>query len=372
MPNQLIAICSLVRNGMAYLPVYRRQLEQLQLTGSQTWHLYIVDGKSTDGTKEFLENWAKEDSRISIKQEEKNGEPFANRTAAWAFAANQCLKMIPAKSAHQYILWMEPDLYFPPETISKLLSDNVDVVAPIIYLGGSFYDQWAFRDKKGKSWSCQPPFHKKFKPFTLIEMQSVGSCVLFKRSVLDSGIIFKDHGPFEYKNKSDCHQNGLLVGICQEAGIKGFKIWADTGIAVLHPANRWIEQTWRPSRVSISTHKNISRTISTTKALARGLPQMIPLFEKDFAAKGFIYFTIYLFFKYNTNRLELTLKENAGTTKTYDMHINILAPSGIFKIPVVVYLILPIFTLNRCLGTNFLTNNKLMNWLSGKFHYNFT
>ena len=69
--NQHIAICSLVRNGIDNLPVYRRQLEQLTLNPSQTWQLYILDGNSTDGSKEYVEKWTKEDERVVFKKRRK-------------------------------------------------------------------------------------------------------------------------------------------------------------------------------------------------------------------------------------------------------------------------------------------------------------
>ena len=104
--------------------------------------------------------------------------------------------MIPSDSKHTHVLWIESDLYFPPEILEKLILHDVDIVAPMIYMGGNFYDQWAYRDEKDQPWSHAPPYHKDYSPFSLIKMGSVGSCVLFKRAVIDSGITFKKQGPF--------------------------------------------------------------------------------------------------------------------------------------------------------------------------------
>src|SRR5262249_14963248 len=159
-----------------------------------------------DGTLDFLRRWEAEDPRVKVGREcvgealEKN-----DRAARWARAANACIDLLPNSGSHTHVLWLEADLCFPPELVSRLLAKDVDIVAPIIYLGGYFYDTWGFRDLSGKKWKSPASSNRKFKPFRLIEMSSVGSCVLFRRAILDSGIRFR--GTYE---------DGLLVGVCQD------------------------------------------------------------------------------------------------------------------------------------------------------------
>lgn len=320
-----VVICSLVRDGMAYIPSYRRQLESLRLNDGDGWHLCILEGDSCDGTWEYLAQWASEDSRVTLGREcVGDTAEIEDRAARWAKVGNACFNMIPSYLQYSHVLWLESDLCFPPELLRRLLANNVDVVAPIIWLGGLFYDTWGFRGISGSRWTNTPPYHPEFRPMSLLEMSSVGSCVLFRREVLDAGIRFK--GTYE---------NGLLVGMCNDARAKGFKVFADTSTAILHPVDNWESQMWQPSEVTIVRHKEPPLPLTLKEADNLGLYINLPTLDTDRMLQGNMAFWKSLYRRYQTNRLRVTVQAGTFPRKHYSMVVHVDPPELLCRIPVI-------------------------------------
>lgn len=316
-----VAICSLVRDGMEYLPSYRRQLESLHLAEGDTWRLYILEGDSRDGSRDFLLRWAAEDPRVRVGQEHVgDASEQEDRAARWARVGNACFDLIPADSTHTHVLWLEADLCFPPELLGRLLSREVDIVAPMIYLGGVFYDTWGFRDLQGRKWTNAAPFHPRYRPFSLLEMGSVGSCVLFIRAVLDAGVRFK--GSYE---------QGLLVGMCQDARALGYRVWADTATAILHPAAAWEAQMWRPARIRLEPPGGAPVELTLPEAQALGLQANLPLLDAQTYMKAQRAFFRALFARWGATRLEAELVAWAYPGKAYDLTVRALPPAGLAR-----------------------------------------
>ena len=127
------------------------------------------------------------------------------------------------KEKYDYILWLESDLLITYDLISRLVASVAWleiplVVAPLIYVQNTenFYDIWGFRGTNGKCWGSNP----KEANTGLIEMQSVGSCVLFSASLLDKGLAFGTNG---------------FVSFCSTARDLGATIFANTDVRIWHP-----------------------------------------------------------------------------------------------------------------------------------------
>lgn len=267
-----VMICSAVRNGMEYLPSYRSQIENLKLRDGLTFQLCLLEGDSTDGTREYVEKWLRERPDYLIAGFESVGHTarIQDRAERWAAVGNACLALIPEGSPHTHVLWLEADLCFPPELLARLVAHGVDIVAPMIWLGGNFYDSWGFRNQDGTRWTGRPTGYPDFVFQTLLELGSVGSCVLFKRAVFDSGIRFR--GPYE---------TGLLVGVCTDAREKGFRVFADLSTAILHPADAWEAQMWRCAGLDIRDRNDQPVAISVPEAENIGLEPYLPVFDSD-------------------------------------------------------------------------------------------
>lgn len=303
---------------MDYLPAYRHQLEALRLSADDGWRLYILEGDSRDGSHQFLKQWAAEDPRVVVGQEHVGfASEKEDRAARWARAGNACFDLLPANGAHTHVLWLEADLCFPSELVQRLLSRDVDVVAPIIYLGGVFYDTWGFRDLDGRKWTNTAPFHPKYRPFALIEMGSVGSCVLFRRAIFDAGIRFR--GTYE---------NGLLVGMCHEARANGFRVWADTATAILHPMEPWEAQMWRPGVVTLVGPGGASEELSREQAEALGLQSNVPLLDAGTLLHIQETFWKRILRLRRTNHLDVEVTARTYPRKSYDLRVVAHPPRG--------------------------------------------
>jgi len=125
-----------------------------------------------------------------------------------------------------YFLYLQPDLIVPTDLIQRLIADDKDIVAGIVWgasMEGTFYDTWGYRSKdSGTGWG---QFNRSWYHNNvikgLVEVNNVGSCFLFKRKVLDAGVRFG----------TDLD----VVGFTNSAREHGFSVWVDTEIDIVHP-----------------------------------------------------------------------------------------------------------------------------------------
>ena len=154
----------------------------------------------------------------------------------WAELANQGVESSLLYKS-DFTLFIEADLCFPFDLVDELIYANLDIVAPVIFLGAGFYDSWGFRGLDGvkigrvENLSVDTPS---------IELSSVGSCVLFKTEIFSRGVRFR--GPY---------QTGLLVGVCNDARKLGYKVWTLPSVAIIHPTSSWKDQLWKIQKISI-------------------------------------------------------------------------------------------------------------------------
>lgn len=319
-----LAICSLVRDGMPYLPAYRAQVESLVLADGDTWRLYVLEGDSRDDSWRFLQRWAQQDSRVHVAQLHVGKAESAEQMARnWAKVGNACFDLIPAESAHTHVLWLESDLTFPSETARRLLAHGVDVVAPVIFLGGQFYDTWGFRDVAGRRWTNTAPYHPDFGPNRLMPMGSVGSCVLFRRAVFEAGIRMR--GTYE---------NGLLVGMCNDARAAGLRVWADTGTAILHPVDQWERQMWHIDEVTIEGPHGAQRFAPVDFPRQHIVPS-IPVLDATALLGTQCRFLTKQFAELRTNRLDIDVAARTHPSRRFSMNVRRSAPRGLGALPVV-------------------------------------
>ena len=327
-----VVICSLVRNGMGYLPAFRRQIESLQLDPGVAWRLCIVEGDSSDESQSFLEKWQAEDSRVLTAQlHVGRAREIEDRAGRWARVGNACFDLAVRSGDYTHVLWIESDLCFPPELLRRLLAQEVDIVAPMIYLGGLFYDTWGFRDLTGTRWTNEAPYHQRYRGMDLIEMGSVGSCVLFRRAVLDAGIRFK--GTYEH---------GLLVGMCEDARAAGFRVWADTSTAILHPVDYWEAQLWRVRELVVIDRVGRSSTLSPRDLRALRVDRNVPSLDPGVLLRTYTRLWRDLYRRLETNRLEVQVRLEAEPGHSYSMTVRACEPSGLARLKPVRKLLLGI------------------------------
>jgi len=323
-----VVICSLVKNGMKYLPAYRKQLEAIALPEQLSWSLCILEGDSDDGTWDYLVRWASECDWIVIGQEDVGepieGEGIDGRAERWARAGNACFDLIDAVPEYSHVLWMESDLCFPLDLLTRLLSHNVDIVAPMVWIGGHFYDTWGFRDLKGKKWSNYPPYHPKYQSDSLLEMGSVGSCVLFRREILDAGVRFR--GPYE---------TGLLVGVCNDARAKGFRVFADTSTSILHPVSLWADQMWIVTGIEVTGTNAVSSLLPREEWSALGVALYITSLSQESLVGAHQKLLKSVFETWKTNKIDVTVEVEPTPSRKYKLRIIAKKPKGLARIPLI-------------------------------------
>ena len=230
-----INLCSALRQGSSYAGSFFNQVKSLSAKGYDIGSVTVVlDGETL--TEPALDA-AQSDSRVSFVFEGPRGAPtyfMRERAVSWARTGNMALEH-SLRSPSDFTLWVESDLSFPCDLIELLMEPNQDVVAPIVMLGENFYDSWGFRDLSGRRIATLTELQAIARgPGPLTELSSVGSCLLFRSSLLVEGVRM----PAEY-------ENGLLVGFCLAARQRGARIFCRHDVAIVHPTSLWAEQVYR-------------------------------------------------------------------------------------------------------------------------------
>ena len=127
-----------------------------------------------------------------------------------------------------FALMLESDLLYNPILLRSLIDrrlDRADIFAPMIWIevDGSlrFYDIWAYRTKGEMFPPNSPEWYFAHYGSGLLEVDSVGSVVLFKMNLITEGLRL---------GESDC-----VLGMCNEARQRGYRVFVDPTINILHP-----------------------------------------------------------------------------------------------------------------------------------------
>lgn len=254
----IVNVISIIRVSSKYAKSYINQIASLSENNYRIGKIIIVCD-SISAPSEILA-WSKMDDRVFLVQEHISDgaiEALEEKTLQWASLGNQGLEA----SLHfdsDFTLFIEADLCFPYDLVDELISNDVDIIAPVVFIGAGFYDSWGFRNLSGEK-------ILKVENISVIdpkvELSSVGSCVLFRTEVFSKGVRFR--GPY---------QTGLLVGVCNDARDMGFKVWTSPSISIIHPTSSWRDQIWIMDKIYIDV---VDLTINTNSIIAMALPEMV-------------------------------------------------------------------------------------------------
>lgn len=239
-----IALGSAFRNSKSRLARYFEQVQALQdalLARGDSLHLGLVEGDSTDRTLTLLQQ--KLVSFTGTIIDRSHGGPVygstehPDRFRALQGVGNGILESCPLDA--DVLVYVESDLLWDAATIIQCidrLKVGVDVIAPMIFAGTTFYDVFAFRGLDGSRFAPFAPYHMSVAeagavtssispsglsvPGGLVEVSSAGSCLVMRAEVAWQCRVPPEDG---------------LVGFCRDARTKGFKIWADFDGIVRHP-----------------------------------------------------------------------------------------------------------------------------------------
>lgn len=214
----MVVIASMFRDSVSYLPRYFRQVNCLR--EHYPVQLVIAEGDSEDDTYKELGQYMTDDDRL-LKVDHR-GPKFGSVDHGWRWAllamvGNTILESVPPE---EFVIWVESDLMWSPETMLALLRrlDRVPAVAPLSMQQGLFYDVWGHRGLDGKKFERDYPYHPSIDGFT--EIGSAGSCIAMRPDVAKVAR-FADE---------DC-----IVGLCRSIREHGHSLWLDPSLSVVHP-----------------------------------------------------------------------------------------------------------------------------------------
>lgn len=228
-----ISIWSQFRNSAgAQIDLYRTQIEMMNYP-HELIRLYLCEGDSDDNTLPQLRDWAINDSRIRIIKYDTGIPHFAHsprqeRMKAVSENGNKGWNAIAKDAWGDFALMIESDLMYKTDLLRLLIDrrpTEADIFSPMIWIpvsgGLRFYDIWAYR-VNGKMFEPNgPEWYFAHYGSGLLEVDSVGSVVLFRMNLITEGLRL---------GETDC-----VLGMCNEARQRGYRIFVDPTINVLHP-----------------------------------------------------------------------------------------------------------------------------------------
>ena len=122
------------------------------------------------------------------------------------------------------------------QNLVGVLDDNsfVGAIAPLVTYEthlNRFYDVWGFRNLNVVSWKQNGGEMARARKSQWTSVASVGSCCLFRGTLLEDGVRFKQ---------------GAFVDFCSQIKARNYEIWVDSKEEVRHPSKmgmingRWI------------------------------------------------------------------------------------------------------------------------------------
>lgn len=239
-----ILICSIMRNCSKVLDRYARQIntamDLLNEDGIE-WYLSVYENDSTDGTREKL--FGLDLSRFSdysISTEDLGTAHYGSivnedRVRNLSIARNKALTAKNMFESMDYILWIEPDLFYGPNLIPSLVRhkdrglEEIDVFSGINIPSGETraYDTWATRRTPNEEWGDR--FDNWFdQPIAKFYTTFNGVC-LYNAKPFKEGIRFGYIN--ERLGKFDCD----TVVVCENLRKAGYdRIYVDQSLNCYH------------------------------------------------------------------------------------------------------------------------------------------
>lgn len=210
-----VLVCIPVKNCAAWLPCFFQKVDRLD----DVSRVVLIYGESLDSTLDVITQWmVMTEHDVELYRE----PPRMNAQASSQIGAiYRDFQEIMAHGDETHALLLDSDvLRMPANLIQRLQKYDKDIIAPYTWLlyhepGKCFYDTYCFRLKNYRYHPFNPPMNNN----ELIQLDSVGTCILVKRRVFLE-VPYRDHWP---------HMN-----FCNDARIQGYEVWADPKTSVDH------------------------------------------------------------------------------------------------------------------------------------------
>jgi hypothetical protein len=193
------------------------------------FRLAVVEGDSgnDDVWKRLYRTASRYNLECYISDATHGGPVFGSVVSAERFKAlskvgNRMLSLVQPED--DIVVYVESDLIWHERIMlhlgAQVLDHDLDIVSPLVMAGDNFYDVWAFRGLDGAHFAPFKPYYHALHPMGLTLVNSVGSCLVMKGEVARNCRIINDN---------------CLVGFCEDARDKGYRVWVDSRMKVNHP-----------------------------------------------------------------------------------------------------------------------------------------
>lgn len=243
-----VLICTIIRNRRPYLFLWKDQILALKDENPEvTFDLSVFENDSNDTTPEYLEELRPELeaelNKVIITCGKENWPYFRSikddeRVDYLAKARNKALNQILSKNlgyTYDKIIFIEPDIDYDPEQISKLLYTDDDIASPYSLHPIEFanhrwiYDSWATR------LTPQDEIFKGPRIFDMpkrLDVAATFNCFcVYNADPFYEGARFSGTNPLT--NRWDCD----TTNICFEFAFRGYKEFGLYNIPVTHLDN---------------------------------------------------------------------------------------------------------------------------------------
>jgi hypothetical protein len=228
-----ISVWSQFRNAAGrQIELYQQQINALDYP-PELLKLYLCEGDSDDDTLAQLRSWAVDDSRIRIIKHDTGIPHFAHsprkeRMKAVSENGNKGWGAIREDAWGDFALMLESDLLYRGDLLRLLITRRpaqASIFSPMVWIPVDgdlrFYDIWAYRLNGEMFEPNSPGWYYARHGSGLFEVDSVGSVVLFQMNLIAEGLRL---------GETDC-----VLGMCNEARKRGYRIFCDPTIDILHP-----------------------------------------------------------------------------------------------------------------------------------------
>lgn len=214
-----------IRNRAWILPLYLESLQALKYPEAKIEYCFIINDCS-DQTPLILEHFA-EQKAAGVKLITINyGSEKGYRRGMYDFSRLAALRnhLLNAflQSDCEYLFSLDSDILAPPDTLTRLIEDNCDIVSALVCNGHELNDQSIYnilrRNHEGKlvHW-------RDFPRDRIFPVDCTGAAYLIKRAVIAScGVRYSSE------------QGAEDIGFCSAAAQKGLGIYGDGRLECVH------------------------------------------------------------------------------------------------------------------------------------------
>ncbi|GAH26517.1 unnamed protein product [marine sediment metagenome] len=232
-----VLISSIVRNIEPWAGKFLNSLTHLKNGSLDDVDYLLIEGNSTDETYSLLNKWV-DSCKLNVTLI-KHDLPETMDTMDRVMTSIELISDIELylTSNMDYIMLIDADtIEIPNNVLTTLIEDmkkcNADIIAPYVLIAGTdkFYDTYVFR-MNNKKFGHAPPYTPDKETYTTpFEVDSVGTCLLFKSSVFMNVIVENKKYREEYQKLK---MDGYL-GLCKTAKALGYLIFADPTVRITH------------------------------------------------------------------------------------------------------------------------------------------